>query len=653
MITIFKKTLFLYVFICFVNIYPMHFASVEPYNLHDFDFANNSSGNTNIVIPEISSINNIEFSSMHSSSAGNNDLTPRSKQRFIDFIRNMQIDGNIQGINDTREQLLRDRTDPTAHAKIDIIDEFLNDPLTPVFDTIKNADPDIAMKELDHLKMQLLKHFESQNFNTMDEAREDMIKREGIDLLQAADDCFKSRSDYQKILAQQPLKTLHNPKDIIDRRNKPRICGSVGVTLNAGINLLNPITTLIGQGLSLDTFKPENDPLRDDVFNSYPEETNNVLSLQERAYYENRRKELIELKQKFETIQTLLKNICSTNTSGVGFNLLNSLPQSNIKEIIQPTRDAELKLNESEKNNLRTLRELDLNNIEHSIIDIQENIAFLFKELIVQKDQAINDFYNALSDINSHIEHYNNLLDSNGKKNVDINVAKSTYEKQFQAEALLDEIKERIDELKFVIKSYQYYAKEIDTSVVGKTTNIDEIIEQEIKNIDEIEKKFAQQRIIIESNKKIHEAYLSQHVNVCELASTYKEQAKQQRHAKKENKSKQAKANRANFGSPKMPKKDDDKDESKNSSKENEQNKKSWQRMTAKQAREAAKNLGFEETNYYSDNEPVFRKKDLYITPDKYGHNGGVWKMGKSPKDLLSKTTRLGTYDANLNRIGD
>ncbi|RHJ56962.1 hypothetical protein DW116_13270 [[Ruminococcus] lactaris] len=34
-------------------------------------------------------------------------------------------------------------------------------------------------------------------------------------------------------------------------------------------------------------------------------------------------------------------------------------------------------------------------------------------------------------------------------------------------------------------------------------------------------------------------------------------------------------------------------------------------------------------------------------------HNGGGWKMGKSPQELNSKSTRLGTYDGNLNRIGD
>lgn len=37
---------------------------------------------------------------------------------------------------------------------------------------------------------------------------------------------------------------------------------------------------------------------------------------------------------------------------------------------------------------------------------------------------------------------------------------------------------------------------------------------------------------------------------------------------------------------------------------------------------------------------------------NKTSHIGGVWKMAKSVKDLASDKTRLGTYDALLNRVG-
>jgi filamentous hemagglutinin len=49
----------------------------------------------------------------------------------------------------------------------------------------------------------------------------------------------------------------------------------------------------------------------------------------------------------------------------------------------------------------------------------------------------------------------------------------------------------------------------------------------------------------------------------------------------------------------------------------------------------------------------IFKKGKYYITRDIAGHVGGAWKMADSVKSLGSKKTRSGTYDINLNRIGD
>jgi hypothetical protein len=76
-------------------------------------------------------------------------------------------------------------------------------------------------------------------------------------------------------------------------------------------------------------------------------------------------------------------------------------------------------------------------------------------------------------------------------------------------------------------------------------------------------------------------------------------------------------------------------------------------KMTAKEAAAAAKKLGFQKTDYLSHGQPVFKKGNRYITPDVDSHSGGVWKMADSVERLRSKTTRMGTYDEYLNRIGD
>ncbi len=78
--------------------------------------------------------------------------------------------------------------------------------------------------------------------------------------------------------------------------------------------------------------------------------------------------------------------------------------------------------------------------------------------------------------------------------------------------------------------------------------------------------------------------------------------------------------------------------------------------LTNKEARDAATILGYEEVKgQFSSKQLVFKhkKKNLYISADIDGHNGGVWKMADSVANLGSKNTRLGTFDANLNKVGD
>ncbi|MCE0494161.1 toxin C-terminal domain-containing protein [Vibrio salinus] len=76
---------------------------------------------------------------------------------------------------------------------------------------------------------------------------------------------------------------------------------------------------------------------------------------------------------------------------------------------------------------------------------------------------------------------------------------------------------------------------------------------------------------------------------------------------------------------------------------------------TAKEAKVAAEKLGFrkiKETTH--GGQAVYQRgKNEFITRDLDGHNGGAWKMADSVKNLGKKETRDGTFDTNLNRIGD
>jgi RHS repeat-associated protein len=75
---------------------------------------------------------------------------------------------------------------------------------------------------------------------------------------------------------------------------------------------------------------------------------------------------------------------------------------------------------------------------------------------------------------------------------------------------------------------------------------------------------------------------------------------------------------------------------------------------TNKEAKAAAEALGFKKIKEtVHSGQAVFKRGRDYITRDLDGHNGGAWKMADSVKNLGSRETRAGTFDINLNRIGD
>jgi len=74
---------------------------------------------------------------------------------------------------------------------------------------------------------------------------------------------------------------------------------------------------------------------------------------------------------------------------------------------------------------------------------------------------------------------------------------------------------------------------------------------------------------------------------------------------------------------------------------------------TTADATAAAEKLGYRRINETSHGEAIYTDGRRYITRDRTGHNGGAWKMADSVRNLGSRRTRAGTYDAQLNRIGD
>lgn len=76
--------------------------------------------------------------------------------------------------------------------------------------------------------------------------------------------------------------------------------------------------------------------------------------------------------------------------------------------------------------------------------------------------------------------------------------------------------------------------------------------------------------------------------------------------------------------------------------------------MTTPELTKIANKLGYTKVNGAKSNgQAVYTNGKTYITYDVDAHNGGFWKMAKTIDGLRSKSTRMGTYDRNLNRIGD
>ena len=60
---------------------------------------------------------------------------------------------------------------------------------------------------------------------------------------------------------------------------------------------------------------------------------------------------------------------------------------------------------------------------------------------------------------------------------------------------------------------------------------------------------------------------------------------------------------------------------------------------------------GYKRVKEKSHGQKVYSNGKDYISPDRDGHNGGIWKRAKSIKDLDDPKKRMGTYDADFNRI--
>lgn len=671
-----------------------------------------------------------------------NRTSPEVMEYFIKTtLKPMQLQGNKKGLEQFKaEQILQIKKNNNLQAKAAVVatNSLLSDPLTLIFDNIKNADIATARKELGSFQMQILHHIETQNLKNMDEARADMMEREGADILEAANKCFESRPDYpsyQEKMAQKTANTSQNTNNTnsnnqdtktnnqrdnadpnnIDNNSASKNNASKSNHDHYGIYPTfedeNTTTASSTQKNTVDNAAKKQDvqnnlyPLPQKKQNTNPsEERKNARNLAHRANPTARRKQKYVLNPDVwarlhtyhinpEQFTSCVGNEVQQQIHSECVSILNETTHIPSNASTQPLIDMTITFVfvgnvSSQQNNTeqafsltdcawaalncaKSLCEKGIDIAKTGTVEIAKGVAHGLHNAVQNNVNMVMDPIGTVTNIahtfgnlaycvykaTEPLMIYDEEMGANEETISRVNeewlenmhsviaAAKGVTLQGAVAFATESLVSPKITKMGFGILSH--YAQKPITQLVKVAK------ETKDKVVDKAQKIVKAARNVIDKTDNPAPQYIYATTNtgkvikipmpveIEETADTlYNTMGK---NGNNHNKKPTFNDIKNEIAKTKIPN---------NTSKGSVLNKADWQPMTAKQAREAARKLGFEETNYFSDGRPVFKRAwNEYITPDRTGHNGGAWKMANSVKEL--QTDRLGTYDINLKRIGD
>ena len=437
------------------------------------------------------------------------------------------------------------------------------------------------------------------------------------------------------------------PSDVCVHNAEPLVLGLSSVCLGSVITT-NPVAATIGATVALSAIAHK-------AYQSYIQEYphNDVIVslpvdviLAERFYYLERLSSLQAIYQELLFVKNGLENLkalFTPNSASFTYQFLKQAIPVHTRQqnqMLQISGTREKQLSDQQKENLRILREAELRHMEQKIITLQTVLAFHLNELIEQLHAVDKEYENAKDEINSGVFLWNNNY---GK--ITPAIALQSYKTSLLDDCLLKSFNQKLNELKVVS---QYYRDCIESDCLQQSTNIFDLLEKMNAVIAEFDQKVAKEKSRAVGNIAIAERYFWRYRISIENAkrdiTTQLQKNRDGRNAKAVTEAKNKLESIVVVGSPQNNNNDDPERDLRN---------KSNPFKTTKEATEAAEKLGFKKTNYHSQRQPVFKKGNRYITPDRTSHNGGVWKMADSVDNLVDKTTRMGTYDQFLNRIGD
>jgi Tfp pilus assembly protein PilE len=300
------------------------------------------------------------------------------------------------------------------------------------------------------------------------------------------------------------------PCDVYVHNAEPLVLGLSSVCLGS-ITIINPITATIGATIALSAIAHK-------AYQAYMQQrsgndstislpTNVILA--ERSYYIERSIALQGIKQELLSIKNGLENLkalCGSSSANFTYQFLKQTVPANIRQqnqLLQISATREMQLSDNQKENLRTLREVDLQYIEQEIVTLQTVLAFHINELIEQLYAAHNEYKSAGGETDTATilwnDNCNDMTDS---------IAFQSYKVGLLEDFLLKNLDQKVNELKIVA---QYYHNCIKAVCIRQSTNIFDLLEKMNSVISEYDQKIAQEKSRIARNISLLEQHFECH----------------------------------------------------------------------------------------------------------------------------------------------
>lgn len=313
---------------------------------------------------------------------------------------------------------------------------------------------------------------------------------------------------------------------------------SVAPVISLGaLIIINPVTAILGAATQLAT-------IAQNALQTYMQQ-NSLLSpniplppeviLAERSYYEQRiilleglKQEFLSLKKDLEAFR-FLKGTHQTTFTYEFLNHINQVDTHQKDALLHISAQREQYLTDKQKENLRFLRETELQRIEQEITSLQTTLVVHINVLIEQVSAAGNECHVFQEKIDQDIRLWNKNLN-----NITYNTALQLYQTELHQAYLLNSLKQKVDELQMTA---HYYRSNVNTSCMEKSTNIFSILEKIDPLITHFNQFITDHKTLNDTNIRVTEKhFIDRGINIQQIRNDIKKNLEQN----KNNRAKQA-----------------------------------------------------------------------------------------------------------------